>query len=81
MNSKSELPSFDWEMIDFEHSDLKCSHCPDSKLFNIHFSLFFCKMCRTYLSCEERQNTCVSIHLSNLQPYSSFNYVMSFSKL
>ena len=33
----------------------------ESKLLNIHFSLFFCKMCRTYLSHEERLNTCVSI--------------------
>ena len=48
MNCKSEQAGFDWEMIDFENSDLKCSHCPDSKLFNIHFPLFFCKMCRTY---------------------------------
>ena len=61
MNCKYEAQSFDWEMTAFKHSHLKCSHCPESKLLNIHFSLFFCKMCRTYLSYEERLNTCVSI--------------------
>ena len=62
MNCKYEVQSFDWEMTAFEHSHLKCSHCPESKLLNINFSLFFCKMCRTYLSREERLNTCVSCH-------------------
>ena len=61
MNCKYEVQSFDWEMTAFKHSHLKCSHCPESKLLNINFSLFFCKMCRTYLSHEERLNTCVSI--------------------
>ena len=61
MNCKSEAQSFDWEITNFEHSHLKCSRCPDSKLLNIHFSLFFCKMCRTYLGREERLNACVSI--------------------
>ena len=81
MNCKNEVPSFDWEMTDFEHCHLKCPHCPDSKLLNVHFSLFFCNMCRTYLSHEERLNTSVSIcELNYFQLLTSFalKYVMSY---
>ena len=60
MNNKSQVPSFDSELHHFE-PQWKCSHCPNSRLLNnIHFLLFFCKTCRTYLSREERLNVCVS---------------------
>ena len=71
MNCESQQADFDWEMIDFEHSDLKRSLCSDSKLVKCHFSLFFCKMCRTYVGREERLNTCISIH----------SFILNFMKL